>query len=126
MGAALDTGVQRQDRLLLAEPHIPTLLWLLIYVGAGVIVVFSFFFHITSRKQFLWMLAAVVLMLSAVVGVLAGLDSPTQAIFGLDPTAMERQRDVIGADANPTGENPTVFCASVPTPAVRTLPATPG
>jgi hypothetical protein len=126
MGAALDAGVERQDRLLLAEPHIPTLLWILIYVGAALIVVYSFFFHASSRKQFLWMLAAVVLMLSAVVGVLAGLDTPTQSVFGLDPTAMELQRDVIEPDVNPKGVDPTEFCANVPSPRLRTLPATPG
>jgi hypothetical protein len=121
--AALDTGEQRQVRLLLSEPQIPVPLWILIYVGSAIIVLFAFFFHLENRRQLLGMLVAVTLMLTAVVGVLAGLDAPTEEPFGLDPIAMETERELIAEDVDTGGRTASEFCSSLPVPVAepRTL-----
>jgi hypothetical protein len=62
------------------------------------------------------MILAVTLMLTAVVGVLAGLDSPTEGPFGLDPKAMEAERALLAVDVDTQGQSPTTFCASLPVP----------
>ena len=126
ISAALDAGTQRQNRLLLSQPSITSPLWMLIYLGAALIVLFVFFFHLASRREFIGMLVAVVIMLSGVVAVLAGLDSATQGPFGLAPTAMESERGLMAPQVNPTGESPAAFCARVPTLAVTALPTTAG
>jgi hypothetical protein len=114
--ASLDAGEQRQDRLLLTQPQIPTPLWILIYVGAALIVVFAFFFDLSSRTQLAGMVLAVTLMLTAVLGVLAGLDSPTEEPFGLEPKAMEAERALLAVDVDTHGQSPAAFCAALPVP----------
>jgi Protein of unknown function (DUF4239) len=116
MRSALDTGEQREQRLLLSQPQIPVSLWFLLYVGAALIILFAFFFHLEKRTQLIGMILAVSLMLSAVVAVLSGLDSPTQGPFGLKPTAMEAERALIVQDVDTGGQSPTAFCASLPLP----------
>jgi hypothetical protein len=117
--AALDVGEQRQDRLLLSESQIPTPLWILIYVGSAIIVLFAFFFHLENRRQLIGMLVAVILMLTAVVGVLAGLDAPTEEPFGLDPVAMEPERELIAQDVDTGGQSASEFCTALPAPRVE-------
>jgi hypothetical protein len=116
MRSALDTGEQRQNRLLLSQPQIPLPLWILIYLGAALIILFAFFFHLENRRQLVGMLIAVSVMLTAVVGVLAGLDAPTEEPFGLDPVAMEAERDLIAEDVDAGGQTATAFCAALPVP----------
>jgi hypothetical protein len=116
MRAALDTGEQRQQRLLLSQPQIPVPLWFLLYFGAGLIVLFAFFFHLEKRAQLLGMILAVSLMLSAVVAVLSGLDSPTQGPFGLKPKAMEAERALVIQDIDTGGQSATAYCANLPLP----------
>jgi hypothetical protein len=114
--AALDTGAQRQDRLLESQGQIPSALWVLIYVGSALMLIFSFFFHYPSRWQLPWMLVAVLILLTAVVGVLAVLDNPTEKPFGLKPTAMETEQALIAQDVDTGGRTAAAFCASVPAP----------
>jgi hypothetical protein len=114
--SGLDAGTAREERLLLAEPRIPGVLWALMYVGAALIVVFAFFFHLASRTQLLAMLAAVIVMLTAVVVVLAKLDTPTESPFALQADAMRAERDLIAPDVGAVGQRPAEFCASHPVP----------
>lgn len=114
--AALDIGEQRQDRLLLSQAQIPLLLWILIYLGAAIIVVFAFLFHLSGRVQLGGMLVTVVVMLTAVVGVLAGLDAPTEEPFGLNPVALERERELLAPDIDTRGAGAGAYCANLPAP----------
>lgn len=114
--SGIDVGTERQERLLLAEPKIPAILWFLLYVGASLIVLFAFFFHLKNGPQLVGMLVAVVLMLSAVVAVLVALDYPTESPFGLSPTAMEHEQALIGPDVGVGDQNPATFCAAHPVP----------
>jgi hypothetical protein len=111
---SLDVGQARQQRLLLSQPQIPGVLWFLIYVGSALIVLFTCFFHLKSKRQLRGMLVAVVVMLFAVVLVLAGLDAPTQDPFGLEPSAMRIERRLIGQIVDTHGMTPARFCATLP------------
>jgi hypothetical protein len=114
--SGIEAGTARQDRLLLAEPSIPGMLWGLLYVGAALIVLFAFFFHLTSRAQLVGMLTAVIIMLTAVTAVLAKLDTPTEPPFRLQPNAMRREQVLIAPDVGAVGQNPAAFCARHPVP----------
>jgi hypothetical protein len=114
--AGLQAGEQRQERLLLSEPQIPALLWILIYLGAGIVVLFAIFFHLESRAQLIGMLVAVTVMLTAIVGVLAGLDTPTEGPLGLKPDAMEAERELLAEDVEIGGRSASGFCAALPYP----------
>ena len=114
--AGIEAGQDRGTRLLLgARGQIPNALWGLIYFGAGLMAVFAVFFHVESRHQLIWMTVAVVVMLTVLTGVLAGLDHPSQRPFGVGPNAMRvlqvRLADVLGL----RGTNPLEFCRTVPT-----------
>jgi hypothetical protein len=119
--SAVDAGVHvaqdRQQRLLLgARPQIPNDLWVLIYVGSALMVVFSFFFHKEGRRQLVWMTVAVVVMLTAITGVLAGLDHPTLAPFGVQPDAMRREQARLGEALGIPAARASGLCARLPTP----------
>jgi len=117
LSTSLTVGEQRQDRLLESSPQIPVPLWILLYAGAAIIVVFAFFFHLEGRGQLVGMNIAVFLMLTAVVAVLAGLDSPTEAPFGQSPDAMKAERALLAKDLPPPARDAKPFCASLPVPA---------
>jgi hypothetical protein len=118
LSSSVTVGQERQDRLLQTSPQIPVPLWILLYAGAALIVVFAFFFHLESRGQLVGMNIAVFLMLTAVVAVLAGLDAPTKGPFGQEPDAMKTVRAQLALDLPPAaGKNPKAFCAKLPYPA---------
>jgi hypothetical protein len=112
--SSLDVGEARQDRLLLSQPRIPVMLWGLLYLGASLIVLFAFFFHLENSRQLVGMLAAVIVMLSAVTAVLAGLDSPTESPFGLKPHAMRAERALLAKDVGVAPEEAVPFCSKLP------------
>ena len=118
LSSSVTVGQERQDRLLQSAAQIPVPLWILLYAGAALIIVFAFFFHLESRGQLIGMNVAVVLMLTAVVAVLAGLDAPTKGPFGQEPDAMKSVRAGLALDLPPAaGKNPKAFCAKLPDPA---------
>jgi len=89
VSAAITAAQDRGQRLLLgARAQVPVALWVLIYFGAALMVVFALFFHMESRRQLVWMTVAVIIMLTVLTGVLAALDHPTQRPFGIGPNAM--------------------------------------
>jgi hypothetical protein len=117
LSSSITVGEQRQDRLLQSSPQIPVPLWILLFAGAALIVVFAFFFHLEGRGQLFGMTVAVILMLTAVVAVLAGLDSPTEGPFGQKPDAMTSVRAGLAKDLPPAALNAKAFCAKLPVPA---------
>jgi hypothetical protein len=116
LSSSLTVGEQRQDRLLQTSAQIPVPLWMLLYAGAAIIVVFAFFFHLEGRGQLFGMLLAVSLSLTAVVAVLAGLDSPTEGPFGLKPEAMKAEQVALAKDLPPAARTAKAFCARLPVP----------
>lgn len=116
VASALDSAQDRQKRLLLSQPEIPNVLWFLVYVGAGLIILFAYFFHRESPRQMLGMFAAVLVMLTAVIGTLAGLDAPTEDPIGLQPHAMEAEQELLGEAVHADVRDPEAFCRTVPTP----------
>jgi hypothetical protein len=95
--AGLHASEDRQHRLLLgARAQIPDPSWALIYFGAALMVIFGFFFHLESRRQLVWMSVAVIVMLTALTGVVSGLDHPTQRPFGVGPDAMRTEQARLG------------------------------
>jgi VIT1/CCC1 family predicted Fe2+/Mn2+ transporter len=115
VSAAIDASQDRQQRLLLgARAQIPDAMWALIYFGAALMVVFTFFFHVEGRRQLVWMTVAVVVMLTALTGVLAGLDHPTLRPFGVAPDAMRTEQARLGEALRLTDAR--AFCRRVPTP----------
>jgi hypothetical protein len=116
LGTSLHVAQDRQRRLLLSEPQIPDAMWALIYVGAGLIVLFTFFFHLKSRWQLAGMFMAVLIMLTAIVGVLSALDSPAEAPLALAPDAMIRERNLLTFTLHSPPASPAAFCRGVPLP----------
>jgi hypothetical protein len=116
LGTSLHVAQDRQRRLLLSQPQIPNPMWALIYVGAGLIVLFTFFFHLKSRWQLAGMFAAVLIMLTAIVGVLSALDSPAEAPLALAPDAMTRERNLLTFTLHSPPASPAAFCRTVPIP----------
>jgi hypothetical protein len=116
VSSGLQAGQDHQRRLLLARPEIPGVMWILIYVGAFVIVLFAFFFHRTTKRELAGMMVAVTIMLTAIVGVLAGLDSPTEQPFALGPEAMEAEQRALAPTVHGDTSNPERFCRTVPVP----------
>ena len=89
ISAAITAEQDRGQRLLLgASAQIPNVMWVLVYFGAALMVVFALFFHMKSRRQLVWMTVAVIIMLTVLTGVLAALDHPTQRPFGIGPQIM--------------------------------------
>jgi hypothetical protein len=116
VGASLRAGENRQHRLLLSQPQIPEMLWILIYVGAALTILFTFFFHLKSRRQLAGMMAAVIVMLTAIVAALATLDAPTQGPLGLQPDAMRAEQRLLADTISPRPKDPARYCRAVPTP----------
>lgn len=116
LSSSLTLGEQRQERLFQSSPQIPVPLWILVYAGAVLVVVFAFFFHLEGRGQLFGMTVAVILVLSAVVAVLAGLDSPTEGPLGQKPDAMTTVRAGLAKELPAAARNATAFCAKLPVP----------
>jgi uncharacterized membrane protein len=89
-GKVTEVGSSRQRLLFLARPSIPVVLWVLIYVGAGVLVFLIASDLVARRETAIAGLAAIVLMLSVVIAVLTSLDRPFSPLARVGPTAMER------------------------------------
>ena len=92
-----EAGVARQKLLFLARPAIPTILWVLIYVGAAVLIFLIRSELTAERSASLAALACVVLMLTLVVGVLSSLDRPFSPLARIEPTALQSGLKLIAA-----------------------------
>jgi hypothetical protein len=85
-----DAGKAREELLFKARPTIPTILWVVVFVGAALLT-----FLIASELSAegatrLAALGAVIVMLSFVIGVLVSLDRPFSPVARVEPTALNR------------------------------------
>jgi hypothetical protein len=119
VSSALDAGQARLKRLQQSERQIPDGIWVLIYFGAALLLVLIAWYHLARRRQGLALLTIFVLMLTAVVAVLAGLDTPARGPFKIEPTAMKQTRSLLGKDLGVS--DPKRFCAALPAPAAGTI-----
>jgi len=87
----------RQQLLLLAKPTIPTVLWVLIYVGAAVLMFLLASDLVARRETAIAGLGCVVVMLTLVVGVLVTLDRPFGPLARVEPTALRSGLQLIAA-----------------------------
>jgi hypothetical protein len=92
-----EAGAARQQLLFLAKPSIPIVLWVLIYLGAAVLVFLIASDLVARRETAIAGLACVVLMLSVVVGVLTTLDRPFSPLARVEPTALKSALQLVDA-----------------------------
>ena len=118
--ASLQAGKDRLKRLLLSQRQFPAGMWVLIYMGALLMLVLIAWYHWSSRRQAVAMLGASILILTAIVAVLAGFDAPANAPFEVRPTAMEQTRALMERQIG-TIADPTAFCRALPAPAETPL-----
>jgi hypothetical protein len=88
----------RLDRVHGAEGIIPTPIWLVLFLAAGVIFVFTLFFADRGERAYVQALqiGSVVAVMASTLVVLRFLDHPYHAsVGGLQPVAMERTLDLI-------------------------------
>jgi hypothetical protein len=85
-----DAGQSRQRLLFLTAPEIPTVLWVMIYVGAF-LVFFLLAFHYGERPGgLLVVLGSVVVLMTVVIAVLSMLDQPFTFGVGIQPSQMRQ------------------------------------
>jgi hypothetical protein len=144
---ALDVARQREQRLLLSAPRIPTELWFLIYLCTTVLIAYLYITLLFApkpddlrgagpkdgdadaeprelseseqrrfgRRERVWTLAAVTIVLTGVVGVLAGLEDPIGPPFGIAPAPMEAVQDQLGRTiAIPPDTDDGQYCRAIP------------
>lgn len=98
-----DAGQSRQRLLFLTAPEIPTVLWVMIYVGAF-LVFFLLALHYSERPGGLVLvLGSVVLLMTVVVAVLSMLDQPFSFGVRVQPSQMRQAIELLtrGAAADP-------------------------
>jgi hypothetical protein len=105
-GATLvtDAGQSRQRLLFLTTPQIPTVLWIMIYVGAF-LVFFLLAFHYGERPGGLVVvLGSVVVLMTVVVAVLSMLDQPFGFGVHVQPSQMQQAIQLLkrGDETNAT------------------------
>jgi hypothetical protein len=88
-----DAGASRQQLLFFTEPEVPTVLWVLIYVGAFLLVFLVGTHYVERPRGRFVALGSVAALLTVVVVVLTMLDHPFTAGARVQPNSM---RDAIG------------------------------
>jgi hypothetical protein len=89
-GLVTDAGQSRQRLLFLTTPQIPTILWVMIYVGAF-LVFFLLAFHYAERPGGLVVvLGSVIVLMTVVVAVLSMLDQPFGFGVHVQPSQMHQ------------------------------------
>jgi hypothetical protein len=93
-----DAGTARQQLLFLARPQIPTVLWAVVFVSAGVLL-FLLVSEFRSRpvKIRRTALVAAIVVMTFEIGSLATLDHPFGSIARIQPDAMQRALGLLGA-----------------------------
>jgi hypothetical protein len=94
----IDARRSRQQLLFLSRPAIPTVLWVVIFVGAAVLVFLITGDLVARPETKVAGLVAVAVMLTVVIGVLVSLDRPFSPLARIDPTAMQRALELLGTD----------------------------
>jgi len=101
-----DRESARADRTHGAEGVIPTALWIVLFLSAGIIFVFMLFFADSGERALVQatMMGGVTVMISAMLLLLWFLDNPYHSgVGGLPPTAMERTIRVLDQQATIVG-----------------------
>jgi multisubunit Na+/H+ antiporter MnhB subunit len=98
-----DAGASRQQLLFFTEPEVPTVLWVLIYVGAFLLV-FLVGTHYAERPRGLFAaLGSVAALLTVIVVVLTMLDNPFTAGARVQPDSMRDAIDLVSVDGDRAG-----------------------
>jgi hypothetical protein len=108
-----DREQARSDRIHGAEGVIPQPLWLVLFFGAIVILVFMMFFADSGERAVVqaMQIGSVVAVIGATLAVIGFLDQPHQPHFGgLRPVAMERTLTILSEEAQVTGQDGPVPC----------------
>jgi hypothetical protein len=103
----------RQDRIHGAVGVIPTQLWIVLFLVAGVIFVFMMFFADRSESALVQavLVGSVVAAIAAMFLLLGALDNPFRGdVGGLEPVAMERTLDLVDQAMQAIGVEPTIPC----------------
>ncbi len=108
-----DRQSARSDRTHGAEGVIPTPLWVVLFLSAGIIFVFMLFFADPSERAVVQatMMGGVAVVISSTILLLWFLDNPYHAgAGGLRPTAMERTLVLMDEGAKAVGLRPEPRC----------------
>jgi len=103
----------RTDRVHGAEGVIPTPLWIVLFLSAGIIFVFMLFFADSTERVVVQatMMGGVVVVISSMLLLLWFLDTPYHSgSGGLRPTAMERTLVLLDRGAKAVGIQPAPLC----------------
>jgi len=114
-----DREQARNDRLHGADGIIPTGLWIVLFLTAGVIFVYMLFFADSGEPAIVQgvLMGTVVLVIVATLLVIGSLNNPYQSGFGgLKPTAMERTLRVLAQERALVGQRGPVPCTAAGQP----------
>jgi hypothetical protein len=103
----------RNDRLHPADGIIPTPLWLVLFLSAGLIFVFMLFFADSGERAIVQgvLIGSVTVVIVAMLLLLRALDNPFHGgVGGLQPTAMERTLAVLEEDRRIVGDEAPLPC----------------
>jgi hypothetical protein len=98
-----DAGSSRQQLLFFTEPEIPIVLWVLIYVGAFLLVYLIGTHYADRPRGRFGALASVVALLTVVVVVLGMLDNPFAVGARVHPNSMNDAIDLVSVDGDSAG-----------------------
>lgn len=86
----LELADARRERLLLADHGLPAILWVVLIIGAVVVIGFTYLFGLDSTVIHVLMVAALALIIALVLFTVAELDFPFRGDIRLGPEAMEQ------------------------------------
>ena len=98
-----DAGASRQQLLFFTEPEIPTVLWVLIYVGAFLIVFLVGTHYAERPRGLVAALGSMAALLTVIVVVLTMLDNPFTAGARVQPNSMRDGIDLVSVGREGTG-----------------------
>jgi hypothetical protein len=90
-----DAGQSRQRLLFFTEPEIPTALWVVIYVGAFLVILLLAVHYATRPAGRVSALGSVIVLMTVVVGVLGMLDQPFGVGAHVQPNQMRQAVDLL-------------------------------
>jgi hypothetical protein len=90
-----DLSSERKLRLLAAREGIPTLMWVVLVIGAVVTVAFTYFFGVKSLRAQLWMTAALAGTISLNLFLIAAVDYPFTGDLRVGPEAFQQALEVM-------------------------------
>lgn len=102
-GLIADAGQSRQQLLFFTEPEVPAILWLLIYLGAFLLVFLLATHYAEHPRGRYAALGSVAALLTVIVVVLTLLDHPYEYGARVEPDAMRDGIDLITAGHEPVG-----------------------